>query len=413
MHPDEPGRTTGRAGGGRLALDDQDLRPAPGELEGQAGALDPGAHDDDVGGEVRGRGHALPARSASAPSWTSAVAAARSGPGSRSPSRWRTRSRTRAERLGDARPGRRAIRVRRAAGRAPARRTSSSIARIRLDVAEDRPGVPRRDRAHRHVVLLVRAGRDRVDRGRDAPGPCSPTRGRPPCTGRSSSPSRSRTRAARNGGSPPLRRGSTSSAVRRSLIEPSSARAIFAKSSASAIGSPWKLPPLMTRPPPVASVVLVGDAAAGEDERVVGRRVELDVEDAPQVVERVADRAVDLRDAAQRVRVLDLVGVAVMAGLQRRCRGAGGGARRRPRSGPGAAGRAGRPRRTRRRSRAAPRRSSPRRRSPSGRAGRRRRAASAPIAPIIWVPLSSARPSFASSVERLEPGLAQGDERRA
>ena len=33
---------------------------------------------------------------------------------------------------------------------------------------------------------------------------------------------------ARNGGSPPLRRGSTSRAVRRSLIEPSSATAIFA-----------------------------------------------------------------------------------------------------------------------------------------------------------------------------------------
>ena len=104
-----------------------------------------------------------------------------------------------------------------------------------------------------------------------------------------------------------MSRASTSSAVRRSLIEPSSARASFAKSSASAIGSPWKLPPLMTRPPPVAIVSGVGDAAAGEDERVVGRRVELDVEDPAQVVERVAHGAVDLRHAAQRVRVLDLV----------------------------------------------------------------------------------------------------------
>ncbi len=62
--------------------------------------------------------------------------------------------------------------------------------------------------------------------------------------------------------------------------------------------------------------VLTGDAAAREDERVVGRGVELDVEDAAQVVERVADRAMDLRRAAQRVGILDLVGVAVMAGLQ-------------------------------------------------------------------------------------------------
>ena len=62
--------------------------------------------------------------------------------------------------------------------------------------------------------------------------------------------------------------------------------------------------------------VLVGDPAAREDERVVGRRVELDVEDAPEVVERVPHGAVDLRDAAQRIRVLDLVGVAVVAGLE-------------------------------------------------------------------------------------------------
>ena len=39
----------------------------------------------------------------------------------------------------------------------------------------------------------------------------------------------------------------------------------------------------------------IGHAAAGEDERVVGRRVELDVEDPPEVVERVAHRAMDLR----------------------------------------------------------------------------------------------------------------------
>ena len=50
-----------------------------------------------------------------------------------------------------------------------------------------------------------------------------------------------------------------------------------------------------------------------------------------------------------------------------------------------------------------------RRRSRCAPAGPRRPAASAPIAPIICVPLRSARPSLASSVERLEAGLAQGD----
>ena len=122
--------------------------------------------------------------------------------------------------------------------------------------------------------------------------------------------------AARNGGSPPLSRGSTSSAVRRSLIEPSSARAILAKSSAK---RDWLAVEVPAADHPAAAGrdrVDIGDPAAGEDERIVGRRVELDVEDATQMVERIAHRAVDLWRAAQRVRVLDLVGVSVMAGLQ-------------------------------------------------------------------------------------------------
>ena len=60
----------------------------------------------------------------------------------------------------------------------------------------------------------------------------------------------------------------------------------------------------------------VGDATTREDEWIVGRRVELDVEDAPEIVERVADGAVDLGDAPERIRILDLVGVAVMAPLE-------------------------------------------------------------------------------------------------
>ena len=268
---------------------------------------------------------------------------------------------------------------------------------------EHRPGVAGRDRAHRHVVLLVRARRDASRPRPDGRGPCSRRRGPPPCTAGSSAPNRGRDRGARNAGSPPFRRASSSSAVRRSLIEPSSAIASFAKSSASAIGSPWKLPPLITRPPPVASASASADAALREDERVVGRAVHLDVEDAPEVVERVADRAVDLRHAAQRVRVLDLVGEAPCGWPGARSRAGGGAARRRPRSGPGAAGRAGRPRRTRRPCRAAPRRSSPRRRSRSGSAGRRRPGA-APRSPVIsCVPLRSASPSFASRTSGSRP----------
>ena len=62
----------------------------------------------------------------------------------------------------------------------------------------------------------------------------------------------------------------------------------------------------------------IGSATGGEDERVVGGAVDLDQEDRPEVVERVPDGAMDLRHAAQRVRVLDLVGVAVVAGLEGR-----------------------------------------------------------------------------------------------
>ena len=62
----------------------------------------------------------------------------------------------------------------------------------------------------------------------------------------------------------------------------------------------------------------VGHAARREDERVVGGRVQLDVEDAAQIVERVANGAVDLGHAAERVRVLDLVGRGVVAGHERR-----------------------------------------------------------------------------------------------
>ena len=121
--------------------------------------------------------------------------------------------------------------------------------------------------------------------------------------------------SARNGGRPESR-PSISSAVRRSLIEPSSAIASAAKSIASATGSPWKLPPEITRPPPVATASGSASVPSGKDERVVGAAVDLDLEDAARVPERVADGAVDLRDAADRVGVLDLVRLAMVRVLQ-------------------------------------------------------------------------------------------------
>jgi hypothetical protein len=78
------------------------------------------------------------------------------------------------------------------------------------------------------------------------------------------------------------------------------------------------LPPEITRPAAGRRGLRPGDAALREHERVVGRGVELDVEDAPQVVQRVADGAVDLGHAAERVRVLDLVRRAVVVGLEAR-----------------------------------------------------------------------------------------------
>ena len=74
---------------------------------------------------------------------------------------------------------------------------------------------------------------------------------------------------ARNGVSPVDSAGFTSCSTRRSLMFASSATAIAARSSASASGCPWKLPPLMMS---AAAVV------EQEDARVVGDRVDLALE---------------------------------------------------------------------------------------------------------------------------------------
>ena len=326
MHPDEPGRSAGGAGGDAVALQDQHRDPAPREMEGEAGALHARPDHDDVGrlghrpimpppGRARrpGRG---PARSRSRGqgrrprSWTIAVAAAMSGPGSRSPSRCRPRAHARAPRP-------------RRAGHRPCR--EPQVERLRrdeqldrqdpLDVAGDRPRVAGRDRAHRDVVLLVGARRDRVDRRRmredlvlghqggrgvlvdHHPG-VDPRRGRQERRQPAVEPRVDEQRG------PPL--ADRAELGERDLGEVEREGDRLAVEVAAA-----DHPPAAGR-----DRVDIGDAAAGEHERVVGRRVELDVEDATQMVERVAHRAVDLRHAAQRVRILDLVGVSVMAGLQ-------------------------------------------------------------------------------------------------
>ena len=87
--------------------------------------------------------------------------------------------------------------------------------------------------------------------------------------------------------------------MRRSENDASSQAASARWSSGSESGWPWKLPPL------TMSVVL------GEHERVVGDGVELALDRAGDVGERVGHRAEHLRRAAQRVRVLDAAAVGV------------------------------------------------------------------------------------------------------
>ena len=254
--------------------------------------------------------------------------------------------------------------------------------------------------------------RDRVDRRRVGQHLVLARRGPRRCTGRSSSRTRRRTPRARNGGSPPLSRASTSSAVRRSLIEPSSATASLAKSRARAIGSPWKLPPLMTRPPPVA---IVSASATPPPGKTSGLSVaELSSMSRTRRRWSSASRTAPWTCGTQRSeygswtlcawpwwaalepavaqQVAQLGGHRDLAGMR-----------------PGQlVGRGERDVRAR----AAPRRDI----AAATLAVRTSRSASArssaPIALIIWVPLSSARPSLASRVSGSRPDLAQGDQRR-
>src|SRR4051812_34885750 len=190
------------------------------------------------------------ASSASRPSWTRRVIASRSGPGSRSLSHGWTTSRMAACAVATPAPGvvPGSIASRRSSPRAA---HSSSMAMI----CSTWPRICRACRPEIGPIetwssWLALVGIESADAGwtRTLFSEASAAA----VYWRSIEPVSRPESELRNAGSPSFRCGSMSSAVRRSLIEPSSARASFAKSSASAIGSPWKLPPEITWPLPVA-----------------------------------------------------------------------------------------------------------------------------------------------------------------
>ena len=118
------------------------------------------------------------------------------------------------------------------AARAPRAAQTSSTARIRRRLATRAAQLARRPPAHRDVVLLHRAGRQRVDARRERRAGGSRRPSPPACTGRSSARESTPGSSARNGGRPCERPASSSRSVRRSAIAPDSAAAIARKSQA-------------------------------------------------------------------------------------------------------------------------------------------------------------------------------------
>ena len=181
--------------------------------------------------------------------------------------------------------------------------------------------------------------------------------------------------------------------TRRSEMFASSATAIARQSSAKATGWPWKFPfETISR-------------SLEEDERIVGGSIDLDRDRALDVVEQVAARAVHLRRAAQRVRVLHLVAPAVRLEDRRAVEQAAHVRGRRDLAGV-------RTRSVNRRvearaaSPAAPRATSRRRRRQSATSRSARVSPSEAIAAMNWVPLMSDRPSFACSLTGVRPAAA-------
>ena len=141
---------------------------------------------------------------------------------------------------------------------------SSSIASARSAFAStcqrlQAGGVP-----HRDVILLPGARRDRVDARRMASDLVLGDERRGHVLRDHEARVEPALARSRNGGRPSERLGLTSRSTRRSEMLASSATAIASASSANATGWPWKLP--------FETISSLLD----EDERVVGRRVELD-----------------------------------------------------------------------------------------------------------------------------------------
>ena len=114
--------------------------------------------------------------------------------------------------------------------------------RRRRGVLRHRQQPPRAVRRHRHVVLLVGRGRDRIDARRIGAAACSRTTSAAAVTCAIMKPELSPGFGVRNAGRPESA-GSTSMAMRRSASEPISQIASAIMSAAKATGSAWKLPP--------------------------------------------------------------------------------------------------------------------------------------------------------------------------
>ena len=107
-------------------------------------------------------------------------------------------------------------------------------------------------------------------------------------------------------------RGSVSCASRRSLIEPSSEIADLQQIHGDRDRLTVEVAAGDDVPASCCNRVGVNICAVGEDQRVVGRGIDLDLEHSPDVGERIGHRAVDLRNAPYRIGILDLVRLAVM-----------------------------------------------------------------------------------------------------
>ena len=210
-------------------------------------------------------------------------------------------------------------------GRAPGSRSQAQVEALggadeldgqdALGVLEDAAQVEGRDRAHRDVVLLVGRGGDGVGRGRV----------------------RQHLRLRGQGGrrvlqdhEPRIEAGRGAQEGRQPVVEARVEEQRHAPLADGAQLGDGQLGQVERQGHRLAVEVAAADdeavtgrqgvlghvAALGEDERIVGGGVHLDVEDAVQVVQGVAGGAVDLRHAADRVGVLDAVAVGVVRALQ-------------------------------------------------------------------------------------------------